>query len=417
MPSFMKYKQHNASLTNGEAIKRQSDMVMENTWYNDIQSKKAYIYDYYHDDEPLKYMGLSPEHSKTKTPIDIKFIINAYNSESKDVVGKHIQFKPSFNWRNEYSLSYYKDCFEDKYSSEFPIGMYLDIPDEKGIYRKWLVTEIANTYDLQFPTWYILPIDHIFQWVHEGIKYQMCGVSRSQNSYNSGKWVDNIFTSTENQRKCCLPMNDISSTLFYDKRIVLSAPIKEPITWSVTKVEQTSPKGISRLTFAQGYWDEHKDVFEYEEIEIDGTINRFTSSVYYSDKKIIGMWASYNDSSIVPMDKDDSKPITDYSVVTYSGIKPEINTGGSYKKFTVNFYNQDNELIDFKEGTWSFSIDGEDADDKIAILTHDESSDVEENQIKVKVNKNNNLIKKILVVSYESDNGIKSNVEMEIRGL
>jgi len=44
----------------------------------------------------------------------------------------------------------------------------VDIPDEKGVYRKWLVTERANWLGLQFPTWYILPVDYILQWVYQG---------------------------------------------------------------------------------------------------------------------------------------------------------------------------------------------------------------------------------------------------------
>lgn len=183
MPSFDTYKKMLGSHTDGQARKIQSDQIIENSWYEDIASKEIYMFDYYHDEEPLKYYNFNPEKWQHKTKIDIKFIINSYNSESKDIVGKHIMFKPSFRWQNENSLSYYQDYFVDRYEAEFPIGMFLAIQDEKGVYRKWLVTEIANALDLQFPTWYILPCDHIFQWVHKDKLYQMCGVSRNQNSY------------------------------------------------------------------------------------------------------------------------------------------------------------------------------------------------------------------------------------------
>ena len=79
-------------------------------------------------------------------------------------------------------IEYYSDI-ESKYLSEFPISLYLDIPDEKGIYRKWLCVENANWLGNQFPTWYVLPCDHIFQWVYDNKLYQMAGVGRSQNSY------------------------------------------------------------------------------------------------------------------------------------------------------------------------------------------------------------------------------------------
>ena len=35
--------------TLGEKLKSDSDLIMEATWNNDIQSKISYIYDYFHD--------------------------------------------------------------------------------------------------------------------------------------------------------------------------------------------------------------------------------------------------------------------------------------------------------------------------------------------------------------------------------
>lgn len=182
MPSLEMYKRIHSRMGNtiGQVHKVQSDLIMNKTWFNDVQAKVVYLYDYKHDDEPLKNYHLDSTHSISKTPIDIKFIVNSYNSENKDQVGYHIQFRPG----QECPLNYYHDEFEKKYSSEFPIGLYCDIPDEKGIYRKWLITENANWLDNQFPTYYVLPIDHLFQWVYKQQKYQMWGVGRSQNSYN-----------------------------------------------------------------------------------------------------------------------------------------------------------------------------------------------------------------------------------------
>lgn len=183
MPSFDLYKKLNGGFrTDGEVRKFQSDMIMESTWNEDIESKIAYFYDHNLDDQPLEYKNLKSSKSKTKIPIDIKFIVNSHNSDSKDQVSYKIQFKPSFNWELFKKLSFYKDRFVEKYDAEFPIGLWCDIPNEKGIYRKWLVTSEADWLDNQFPTWYVLPCDHLFQWVKDDIKYQMVGVSRSQNS-------------------------------------------------------------------------------------------------------------------------------------------------------------------------------------------------------------------------------------------
>lgn len=419
MPSLAQYKKNLGSpKTCGEARKYESDMIEEASFTEDINYRIGWFYDYYTDDEQLKYTDLHPEKSKDKTPIEIKFIANAKNSENKDQVGYLIQFKPSFRWENNSKLSWYKDRFIEKYEAEWPIGCFVDIQDEKGVYRKWLITEGASWLNTQFPTWYALPCDHVFQWVNKGKLYQHCGVYRSQSSYNQGTWRDYVFESPENQRKCVMPMNDISSTIFYNTRIILSAPIETPITWRCTKPEQCSPKGSNRLTFAQSEWDEHKDAFEYQIIdEITGEITSEFSSTYDSNKKIVGMWASYYESAIEPIKPEDEIPVSSiYSTISYSGIKPEIKSGGSYKKFTVNFYDGEEE-IPFKNGNWKYEIDGKDATSLVTILTHNDSSDVEENQIKIKFNKDDTYIGKILTISYASNDGIESNVDMEIIGL
>lgn len=168
--------------TCGASRKAESDLIEESTFQEDINYRIGWFYDYYTDDEKLKYIGMNPEKSKTKIPVEIKFIRASKNSEDKDQTGYLIQFKPSFRWDEGDKFNWYKERFVDKYESEFPIGTFVDIADEKGNYRKWLVTSEGGWLDTQFPTWYVLPVDHIFQWVNEGVLYQHSGVSRSQNS-------------------------------------------------------------------------------------------------------------------------------------------------------------------------------------------------------------------------------------------
>ena len=191
MPSFLNYKRNllDKGKTLGEVRKRQADEIILDTWDGDIQSRVGYFYDYYHDDKPLENYDLKPMECDMKVPIDIKFIPKLHNSESKDQVGYYIQFKPG----QKCPLDYYYDAFVKKYQTHFPIALYVDIPDEQGIFRKWLVTEEGNWLDPQFPTWYVLPCDYLFQWIHKNKKYQMYGVGRSQNSYNQGTWMDFNF--------------------------------------------------------------------------------------------------------------------------------------------------------------------------------------------------------------------------------
>ena len=95
---FNLYKQYINKNNNtiGDIFKQNSDMIMLNTWDRDIQSKKCYIYDYYHDKPELK------------TPVDAKFIITQYGTLSKDQVEYHIMFKPNHKCELPYFDNYKK---------------------------------------------------------------------------------------------------------------------------------------------------------------------------------------------------------------------------------------------------------------------------------------------------------------------
>lgn len=193
-------------------------------------------------------------------------------------------------------------------------------------------------------------------------------------------------------------MNDISSTIFYDTRIIISAPIEEPVTWKCSKVEQVSPKGISHLTFAQDKFNHHTDYIEKDD-----------------DGNVIGMWADYYTNGEVLPTEPKEEMSTIYSIITCSGLKPDIKAGGHYKKFTVTFYDDD-EIIEYRTGHWTYTIDGIDVSSKITTLDSMGSMDVAVDQIKAKLEADDNLIGKILVVGFESDDGIKSEMEVNIVG-
>ena len=182
MPSFSDYQKLMLSKGNtvGKVHTHESQDIVEYTWYDDPTSYVGYLYSYEYDDEPNKNIGLNPEKSKTKIPVDVKFIINTYQTLDKDNVDYRIMFKPSYRC----NVPYYNELFEKKCGSEFPIGLYVDLPDEKGIYRRWIIVAGANTDNGDFPNWSILFCDYDFKWVYNGKKYHCWGVGRSQNSYN-----------------------------------------------------------------------------------------------------------------------------------------------------------------------------------------------------------------------------------------
>ena len=148
--------------SHGQQLKEMSDMFMQHTFDTDIGTKLCYIYDYYHDDQADIEYGYNPTLSKTKFPVKLKFIVKTYKSMSKEDPEYHIMFEPDA-WN---SMSCKPDWFVKSYerlSVEFPVGLYVDIPDDRGVYRRWLVMyiEMAN----QFVKCGVLRCNYLFQCI------------------------------------------------------------------------------------------------------------------------------------------------------------------------------------------------------------------------------------------------------------
>lgn len=390
--------------TLGEKLKSDSDQLMELTWNNDPQSKQCFIYDYFHDDFFTDEQGITRSLAKgmtyentNKTRIDAKFIIKSYQSMDKDEVEHYIQFKPSqkLSFKNGDDLFYFEKI-HTRYNSEFPIGAFIDIPDDRGVYHKWLICRKENAN--QFPKYLVLPANYELMWIEKNgtqrIKRRMWSVLRMQSSYTIGTYTDRYITHVDNQDKIWLPMNDITSKFWYtsedskNMRLLVSTLSERPSAWTVTKCENVQPFGIQKLTIYSGFFNEHTDYVNLETGE---------------------MYADYFDSEIIPTDP--STPTTPPSSITarISASTSTIKVGGSYKNLTVNLFNNSNEDITTEYAdatfTWTCSIDNEDWTDKVIWR-----AGTEYNQKKVKFPNDTSTIGKILSIKCEI---IKDNLPIE----
>ena len=378
MPSLSQYRLmlHDYGNTSGEAKKIQSARIIEETWFDDVSAKHAYVYDYYHDKEPLKLKGLKPRKDKNKLPLDIKYIIASSQTYDKDEITYHIQLKPN----QKCNVPYYDKMF-GRYDATFPVGLYIDIPDEKGVYNKWLVVGKANSYDPMIPTFHILPCNKIIQYIYENKKYQIAGVLRSQNSYNSGVWTDYLTTSVEDQQKFIVPLNDETECIYYNQRMIIDNYVKtEPRAWVVSKVNRLNSFGLDLVTLAQDKYNEHTDYIEYD---LEGNI--------------IGMWADYYSSNIPPTDWQPDEPNFE---ILYSGASPTLKVGGSYKKFTVS---------PSTEGAWTYTLNSQDANELLKIITIDDG-------VKIKFIGDDTYIGEILNITFTSATA-STTLDVEILSL
>lgn len=106
--------------TIGQVHKEQSDLIMEKTWWTDLDSRIGYFYDYAHDTHIKQLNDLHPEKDDYKIPMDIKFIVASSQTYSKDAITYHLQLRPSQDLN---AVPYYKECFEDRYDATFPVGL------------------------------------------------------------------------------------------------------------------------------------------------------------------------------------------------------------------------------------------------------------------------------------------------------
>lgn len=357
---------------------------MEATWNNDIQSKVCYIYDYYHDSEPDKRKGLSPETDPYKTRVDAKQIISQYGTLSKDQVEVHLMFKPS----HECPLEYYAD-YETRYDMEYPIGLYVDIPDEKGIYRRWLICN--RDYEQQFVKYTILPCNYQFIWCKNGKVYKMWGVSRLRNSYNSGQWTSHFTTTIENQDQLWLPLNLISQTITYDQRLIVSVPSEEPITWKVTKVEGIHPVGIYKCVLYQDKFNPHVDYVNLETREMIADYYKHNSTGNYIPPEVV----------------------EDFVLeLNYSGKENYIRVGGDARTITCLLKDVDGEIIVPQNTSWEFVIDNPEMESYFVSAL---KTNLVDNQCEIQISKNDDLIGDSFIVNVSAEyNGAIYSSSMEI---
>lgn len=381
---------HDTSIP-GRARKMQSDIIMDATFTQDVQYQVGYFFDYYHTtpENRLLLEGFDPDSDPNPVPIDIKFIAHSKKTFQKDAVTMHIQFRPGY----QCTVDYYNEVFGKRYNARFPVGLYVWIAGEDGIYRRWLVVATADRDENQFPTWEVLRCDDIYRWIKNGKYYEFPGVSRSQNSYNSGLWLDYKFQQPEDQTQFCLPLNRDTEHLYYNTYLVIDANVlTEPRVWQISKINRSNSKGIAIFTCAQDIANQHTLKADYDE-----------------EGNVVAWWADWKESNVepTPVAKDEPLSSSITSKITCSG-KPQFKIGGSAKTFTVTYYDYDDqEIPDYAIGDWTFTIDGETVPNNLLTLT------AENNKIKVKFLGDDSYIGKIFTITNTSGDVISSlNIEI-----
>lgn len=398
MPSFESMRNRYQNIgSHGQQLKAMSDMVMQHTFDNDIATRLCYIYDYYHDDQFDEGLGgYDPSLSREKIPVKLKFIIKEYKSASKDDPEYHIMFEPDV-WN---SMSCKPQWFVDEYEKlgiRFPVGLYVDIPDDRGVYQKWLIfyDEVAN----QFPKFGVIRCNYLFTWIKDdGIhryKRKIWGTERSQSSYTSGTWQGRVMNVLDEQGKFWLPWNKLTSEVKHDMRFFISMLQEEPYVYKASKIKNTSPKGIIAVTIEQDRFDSNKDYVDFDTGE---------------------MYADYYASNITPEEIIIEEQNTD--IISIEAKSYNVRIGGSrivYVKITDSNGNDVTNKYDGLSLRWNFVLQDETLD-TIGLIVKDDGyryKDGNQYKCKFKFNGDEKYIGKKIIANVTLNN-LAASAELTI---
>lgn len=359
----------------GKALKSNADMIMDATFTRDIAYRKCYIQDkdFIFPEQTLEgyrqaksvYSGkthYNPEKLKGFRPIDCKYLVNHYYAIVGDSIDYYLQFRPNVHGMNE----------------NIRIGALVFIPDDLGIYNLWMI--VARDDRPQFPQFYVLRCDFIAKWhiseedtvryegihVDTGTYFSWC-VARIQSSYNSGVWTDYLTTSVENQKKLWLPVNQDTQTIVYNEHITISTNPYRRTAWEITKVIDTEPAGLLKLTLAQQLELGSRDDLTWVNITSDEISDELHGAHYDFYQSRINDKPQHTPTD--PFEVDES-------MISFTGVKPNLKVGGSYKTYTANFY-KNGEFVE-KIPYWTISYIVNDVEMCVFDFIYDENTIVPE---------------------------------------
>ena len=300
----------------GEARRRNSQNIMDASWMRDPATKPVYV----------KWVNSGlPIIDDDDVPVYAKYNVKSYHNITGDEVAYLLQFR----------LEDIRD------NPNIKVGSYVQIRNEMDEPEWWLIWHLDDR--TQFRQFSIVKCTWVYKWTSfkdgHRVIHQCLGVTRNQNNYNSGCWLDYVFEIVEQQHVMLMPSNDDTNILTYNTRMLVSNEGRyPPIAWKISKVQPSVVNDTVRFTMTQEQYNAAVDDHEL-------------------------MIADYRKSYVEPeLPEIEVNPTASDLEITYSG-KPTVRAGGGYKKFCLKT-RTDGELVDVSsEAEWS--VDFGDNNDKL----------------------------------------------------
>ena len=336
----------------GEARRRNSQKIMDVSWKRDTATKPVYV----------KWVdsGL-PLIDDDDIPVYAKYNVKSYHNITGDEVA--------------YLLEFRLDDMRER--PDIKVGSYVYIPNEMGDYEWWLIWHYDDR--PQFRQFSILKCTWVYKWTSfkdgHRIIHQCLGVTRNQNNYNSGCWLDYYVEVVEQQHVMMMPSNEDTNILTYNTRLLVSNVGRyPPIAWKISKVQPSVVNDTVRFTMTQ---------------------EQFNAATDDADLMIADYKKSYVDPELPEL--EETPTVSDLEIA-YSG-KPAVRAGGGFKKFRLQS-RVDVKLVDVTEDVeWSIDFGGN--EDKLECA-------VQDNIFKVKCTNDYSLIGKTFIITATTKYSSKS---------
>lgn len=337
--------------TVSDSIRIQSDEIMQKTFTNDLGYRQCKLYS-----RTMEYLE----------DVEIKYQYSQVYTINKDQVEYLAQFRPGY-------------FPEKKYMNQDGIerfGFYLEIPDKNtGVHELWLI--LGKNDKNSFIRYNILKCNWMFKWVKNKQIYSCFGILRNRNNYNSGVWSDGFFTSVDNQSQFIVPTTPITETIDYNDRFMLSDSMIRPLVFEVSKLEDTFPCGVTKVTLKQDHFNKNTDNTELRICD-------------------------YYDSLILPQE-----PVVEEITLKHSGSSPTLRVGGSKRLISIE---PDNNVI--PTVTWEYEFDG------VSKSLNDLLDDFEINEgissLEIKALLNYNNLGKVIKITASLPGKDKASIELEV---
>lgn len=243
-----------------EAIKYNNDKIMDATFTNSINYKKARI----NNDE-----------------VDIRFIPYRNHTISDNSIDYLLQFRPNVT---------------------YPVGTYVSIPNEQKIYEDWLI--VGKSDAVLFPKYNVLKCNYVLKWISDREIKEYKAVLRSHGS-NLGLTGNDFMVVLDGKLSVWLPSTTDVQLIDYKTRFMISSNKNNPRCYKVEGIEDVLTQGITKLILTRdecGVYDNvDLMIADYYKYFPDENTNhgQFSHQLIGSDSIVVNTSAKYEVQTIV----------------------------------------------------------------------------------------------------------------------